>query len=78
MEEVHDIASRALRLRRFFSRGLLGVVMQPDTSATAMRQLLNRDIANGSPINDTPYVHYVMENDGSEAPTEIQVRATFA
>ena len=38
---------------------------------------LNRDIANGSPINDTPYVHYVMENDGSEAPTEIQVRATL-
>lgn len=38
---------------------------------------LNRDIANGSPINDTPYVHYVMENDGSEASTEIQVRATL-
>jgi len=37
-----------------FSIGHLG-----NSDATA----LNRDIANGSPINDTPYVHYVMEND---------------
>ena len=61
---------------RFFSRDYWGVVMATGHLGNSDATALNRDIANGSPINDTPYVHYVMENDGSEAPTEIQVRAT--
>ena len=62
---------------RFFSRDYWGVVMATGHLGNSDATALNRDIANGSPINDTPYVHYVMENDGSEAPTEIQVRATL-
>ena len=62
---------------RFFSRDYWGVVMATGHLGNSDATALNCDIANGSPINDTPYVHYVMENDGSEAPTEIQVRATL-
>ena len=52
---------------RFFSRDYWGVVMATGHLGNSDATALNRDIANGSPINDTPYVHYVMENDGSEA-----------
>lgn len=62
---------------RFFSHDYWGVVMATGHLANSEATALNRNIANGSPINDTPYVHYVMENDGSESPTEIQVRATL-
>lgn len=62
---------------RYFSRDYWGEVMATGHLGSSESTALNRDIANGTPINDTPYTHYVMENDGSESPTEIQVQATL-
>lgn len=61
----------------YFSRGYWGAVMVDGNLANSEATTLNRVISNAAGFSDTPYVHYVMENDGSEAPTTLQVKATL-
>ena len=62
---------------RYFSTTYWGAVMAKGYLANGPAEVINRNISNGSPINDTPYVHYVMENDASENATQIVVKATL-
>lgn len=62
---------------RYFSRDYWGAVMTDGNLGNSESTTLNRVISNGYGFNDTPYVHYVMENDASEAPTTLQVKATL-
>lgn len=62
---------------RYFSPDYWGVVMAKGHLDDSEPFRLDRNIANGAPIADTPFVQYVMENDASEAATEIEVRATL-
>lgn len=61
----------------YFSRGYWGAVMVTGNLSNSEPTTLNRVISNGYGFSDTPYIHYVMENDASEAPTTLQVRATL-
>ena len=61
----------------YFSRDYWGAVMADGNLGNSESTTLNRVISNGYGFNDTPYVHYVMENDASEAPTTLQVKATL-
>lgn len=62
---------------RFFSESYWGAVMVKGYLADSPVEAFNRNLSNGSPIEDTPYVHYVMENDASENATQIVVKATL-
>lgn len=61
----------------YFSESYWGVVMAKGSLADSPVATIGRNISNGSAINDTPYVHYIMENDASETATQIQVKATL-
>lgn len=61
----------------YFSESYWGAVMAKGSLADSPITTIGRNISNGSAIDDTPYVHYVMENDASEGATQIQIKATL-
>ena len=62
----------------YFSREYWGAVMATGNLSSSEPTTLNRVISNDTGFDDTPYIHYVMENDATEAPTTLQVKATLS
>lgn len=62
---------------RYFSAGYWGAVLAPGHMGNGSVTTINRILNDASPILETTYRSYVMENDASEQPTQMVVRATL-
>lgn len=62
---------------RYFSAGYWGAVVTSGHLGNSSLVSMNRILNDGSPILNTSYRSYVMENDASEEPTQIVVKATL-
>lgn len=61
----------------FFSAGYWGAVVADGHLSDSPKVILNRVLDDESPIMETSYRHYVMENDAKEEPTQLVVKATL-
>lgn len=62
----------------FFSRDYWGEVVAAGNLATSGAATLNLAVDNNTSLGRIAYSHYVMENDGSESPTELLITATLS
>lgn len=62
---------------RYFSAGYWGPVIVNGHFSNSPKVTLNRILNDASPILETSYRHYVMENDADEEATQLVVRATL-
>lgn len=62
---------------RYFSAGYWGPVVVNGHFSNSSKVTINRILNDASPILETSYRHYVMENDADEEATQLVVRATL-
>lgn len=62
---------------RYFSAGYWGPVVVDGHFSNSSKVTLNRILNDESPILETLYRHYVMENNAKEEPTQLVVKATL-
>lgn len=70
---INDMKTRS----RYFSAAEWGAVEVDGNYASSPVVPLNATISDVSPVTNTPYSHYVMENTDTDNPTQIVVRATL-
>lgn len=63
---------------RYFSREYWGSVMAADNIGNGETQTFNLEVNNETSLAEVLLSDYVMENDGSEAPTELLIKATLS
>lgn len=63
---------------RYFSPEYWGAVMVPGNLDNSGSTTLNLDVNNDTSLGTIAFSNYVMENDGSESPTELQITATLS
>ncbi len=61
----------------YFSAGEWGAVEVAGNQGSSSVVRLNTTINDVTPVTNTPYSHYVMENTDTENPTQIVIRATL-
>lgn len=62
---------------RYFSAGYWGAVVASGHLSDSPKTTVNRILNDDSPILETTYRHYVMENDADDKPTQMVVKATL-
>lgn len=63
---------------RYFSRDYWGEVMVADNLDNSETIAFNLEVNNETTLAEVLLSNYVMENDGSEAPTELLIKATLS
>ena len=63
---------------RFFSHDYWGTVFAAGNLATSTVTAMNLEVDNNTSLAEIAYRSYVMENDGSEEPTELLITATLS
>lgn len=63
---------------RYFGWEYWAEVFAPDNLGTAAEAVLNLEVDNNTALSEIAYSKYVMENNGSEQPTELLITATLS
>lgn len=63
---------------RFFSHDYWGPVFVEGNLSTSTATAMNLEVDNNTSLAEIAYRSYVMENDGSEEPTELLIKATLS